>query len=774
MVNLMETEDFASDLQSPSGSSDHRFEVNRILGCGEIEDTEAIDEALVLNSSLLETPFQVLYDDTELVDNGNCGDEESLNQECYGLDQVVVDDSDDEDGSVAAGEPMCLPELSPKAGDILLESDGSNDHECQTGKQESNCDTVTGFQGSLRITASSHGPGLDFLDSQEPGESTQADALGFVDHFLMDKDLNLSPVDLPVNSCRRKSPPVSGAKGCQSLAKRIMSRSPTRKMSVFDWSSDQCDVSDPKTSPVTRASITCSKIREDQVAGDDFGVKKRSRDPCDIRKVSSHPTQRVMKNSSAKHLKMEQASGLSEGIMFISQKDAQLEDKAPKEPLEPEEDFIDIGINTQIAAEAMSALVYAPCTTEEACESDPIPGSVSEMRDQVSNLSRRNNDTIEGEPERDKLNGLFSAAPHRERNSKKKRKFTNEERTRANVSVKTCLLNLCEWRHPRAKRSRLMQRHHIPPRRSWGASLVKDRSETNTLSSSLRGSLSGTRQASSCQSGVIDLNVAYHASPRKIYDGSHESPCNKDFPRLFLQKELTTSLGGPGKIGDFVWKDLRKRRNLAHVRVLFSQNLDDETVKQQKKIMVRLGISPASSSADSTHFIADRFARTRNMLEAIALGKFVVTPIWLESCAQTRCLIDEKSYILRDIKKEKDGFCLLTSLARAKQHPLLKGFKVCITPSIKPSRGMITDLVKMTQGQVVEASEIIAAEDRNFPEDVLILSCKEDRDFCLPFVNQGAVIFTSELLLNGIVIQKLEYARHCLFSISEKRNQRNT
>jgi len=60
------------------------------------------------------------------------------------------------------------------------------------------------------------------------------------------------------------------------------------------------------------------------------------------------------------------------------------------------------------------------------------------------------------------------------------------------------------------------------------------------------------------------------------------------------------------------------------------------------------------------------------MLEAIALGKFVVTPIWLESCAQTRCLIDEKSYILRDIKKEKDGFCLLTSLARAKQHPLLK------------------------------------------------------------------------------------------------------
>ncbi|CAH8273329.1 unnamed protein product [Arabidopsis lyrata] len=768
MVNLMDTEVFASDSQSPSASSDHRYEVNGVLGCGEIEDTEPIDEEIVLDSSLLETPFQNLYDDTELVDIGNCG-----------LDEVVVDDSEDEDGgngSVAAGEPICLRELRPKAGDILLESDGSNDHECQIGKQESNCDTVTGFQGSSRITANSHGPGLELLDSQEPGESTQADALGFVDQFLMDKDLDLSPVTLPENSWRRKSPPVTGAKGCQSLAKKIKTRSPTRKMSVFDWGSDQCDVSDPKNSPVTRASITCSKRREDHVAGDDpmidLGVKKGSMDLCEDRKVSTHRTQRFMQNSSAKHHKMEQASGLSQGIMFISQKDAQFQDKASKEHLEPEEDFIDIGINTQIAAEAMSALVYAPCTNEEACESDQIPGKLSEMRDQVSNFSRRNKDTIEGGPERDNLSSLLSA-PHKERNSKKKRKFTKEE-TGTNVSVTTCLLNLCEWRHPRAKRSRLMQRHHVPPRRSWGVSSVKNRSETNTLSSRLRVSLSGTREASSCQSGVIDLNIANHASPRKIYDGSHESPCNKDFPRLFLQKELTTRLGEPGIVGDFVWKDLRRRRNLAHVRVLFSHNLDDETTKQQKKIMVRLGISPASSSADSTHFIADRFARTRNMLEAIALGKFVVTPLWLESCAQTRCLIDEKSYILRDSKKEKDGFCMLTSLARAKQHPLLKGLKVCITPNIKPSRGMITDLVKMTQGQVVEVREIIAAKDRNFPDDLMILSCEEDRDFCLPFINQGAVIFTSELLLNGIVIQKLEYARHGLFSISEKGNQRNT
>lgn len=412
---------------------------------------------------------------------------------------------------------------------------------------------VNGFQGSSRITAGdSSGQGLDYLDSQEPGDATQAEALGFVDQFLMDKDLDFSPVSLPETSLtRRKSPPFSGAKGRQSLAKRIKTISPIKKMSVFDWDcEDQCDVSDPLA---VGANVTCFKKREDPVKDDD---------PCENRKVSTHPTRRSMRNDSANYNKIGRPSGLSNDIMLISQMDAQLQDKASKEHFEPEEDFVDVGINTQIAAEAMSALLFAPCTTEEASE--------SEMREQVSNLSGRNNDTIEG------------SAPTKKGNSKKKRKFSMKERTGTNASAITCLLNSCEWRHPRAKRSRLTQRHHVPPRKSWGASSDKDRSETKTLSSRLRVSLSGTRQASSCQSGV-NLDVANHASPRKIYGRSHQSSRDKDLPKPFLPKEIK-KLGGSGNEGDFMWKDLRRRRNLTHVRVLFSNNLDDETIKQQKKV----------------------------------------------------------------------------------------------------------------------------------------------------------------------------------------------
>lgn len=89
--------------------------------------------------------------------------------------------------------------------------------------------------------------------------------------------------------------------------------------------------------------------------------------------------------------------------------------------------------------------------------------------------------------------------------------------------------------------------------------------------------------------------------------------------------------------------------------------------------MGRLGVPLASSISDATHFVTDNFVRTRNMLEAMALGKPVVTYMWLESCGQASCFIDEKNYILRDAKKEKEiGFSMPVSLARACQKPLLQ------------------------------------------------------------------------------------------------------
>ncbi|KAK9001928.1 hypothetical protein V6N11_024623 [Hibiscus sabdariffa] len=239
-------------------------------------------------------------------------------------------------------------------------------------------------------------------------------------------------------------------------------------------------------------------------------------------------------------------------------------------------------------------------------------------------------------------------------------------------------------------------------------------------------------------------------------------PYNRNLPKPSLLKELI-GLGIPELISDFAHRGLRTRKELAHVQVLFSQHLDDDVIKQQKKISARLGISITSCSTDATHFIVDKFVRTRNMLEAIAVGKPVVTPLWLDSCGQASCLLDEKKYILRDAKKEKEiGFNMAVSLARARQYPLLKDKKVCITQNVKPKKEMITSLVKAVGGEVVETSQKMTATDQKIQVDLLILSCEQDLPICTPLLEKGAAVYSSELLLNGIVIQKLEYGRHQL------------
>ncbi|XP_022760472.1 uncharacterized protein LOC111306803 isoform X2 [Durio zibethinus] len=219
-------------------------------------------------------------------------------------------------------------------------------------------------------------------------------------------------------------------------------------------------------------------------------------------------------------------------------------------------------------------------------------------------------------------------------------------------------------------------------------------------------------------------------------------------------------------------KDMRKRRDLANVRVLFSNHLDENIIKQQKKVLARLGISEASSILDATHFITDKFVRTRNMLEAIASGKPVVTHLWLESIGQVNIHIDEEAYVLRDIKKEKElGFCMPVTLAHARKRPLLQGRRVLITPNTKPGKETICHLVTAVHGQALKRIGRSALKDDKVPDDLLVLSCEEDYAICVPFLEKGAAVYSSELLLNGIVTQKLDYERHRLFADHVRRTR---
>ncbi|KAI9128918.1 hypothetical protein K1719_000401 [Acacia pycnantha] len=255
------------------------------------------------------------------------------------------------------------------------------------------------------------------------------------------------------------------------------------------------------------------------------------------------------------------------------------------------------------------------------------------------------------------------------------------------------------------------------------------------------------------------------ASPVCMGDNYYKQSCNGELRRELCSLSATRLEFTPSK-------DSRKRRDMTDVRILYSQHLNEDVIKHQKKILARLGVSVVTSILDATHFIADQFVRTRNMLEAIASGKPVVTHLWIESCGQTNCLIDEKNYILRDAKKEKEfGFSMPVSLARATRHPLLVGRRVLITPNTKPSKETISHLVKAVQGQAIERIGRSLVKDDKTQDDLLILSCEDDYALCVPFLEKGTAVYSSELLLNGIVTQKLEYERHRLFADNVKKTR---
>ncbi|OVA04379.1 BRCT domain [Macleaya cordata] len=273
-----------------------------------------------------------------------------------------------------------------------------------------------------------------------------------------------------------------------------------------------------------------------------------------------------------------------------------------------------------------------------------------------------------------------------------------------------------------------------------------------------------------CTTPINATTLVNEASPVCIGDNYQKRSCKKSLSKSSLTRELNNLCTDP--VRTLAFKDLRKRRDMASIHVLFSHHLDEDIIKQQKKILARLGVSIASSSSEATHFVTDKFVRTRSMLEAIALGKPVVTHLWLESCGQASCFIDERNYILRDSKKEKEiGFSLPVSLSRACQSPLLEGQRVFITPNVKPVKEVVASLVKAVHGQAVERIGRSVMNDDEVLKDLLVLSCEEDYEICVPLLEKGVAIYSSELLLNGIVIQKLEYERHRLFSEQVKRTR---
>ncbi|OQU88179.1 hypothetical protein SORBI_3003G420600 [Sorghum bicolor] len=595
---------------------------------------------------------------------------------------------------------------------------------------------------------------LNYLNSQEPGDESQATAIDIVERLLVEDDIGTSQKISAEPMSGTKSASILGTKVAQCLAKRGDCSSPLQKAGIFDWADDS------------------------------------SNDECTTIMIS-RKKQRIHANTQAKNLTSQTIVG---SITECNGRDSGLNSFKKPEPVGSTDDLYDaydIGPCTQMAAEAMEALSNAS-TVNYAVRENAHPES-SVLRTNLGKESKANKLCSES-PIRRQIGGTSSSVkkhPSKSKDKKNQKQLAGKAKgsmdsitiqgdTNHEVSegIKRSspsdsnIVGSDAVIHPKRKRTyTFISRSSKVQFNKAGRSAtlrsksteVADSSTTNPVSISGPDLNQLARLEKQSTSAQEDHNSSLtNREPLKELNSKHsqfrtqisKKPLKRGLEKSPGSRELASLLRNEAPP---VLQTSRQRRNMSKVHVLLSQSMDKETIKMQTKILIYFGLPVAKTISEATHFVAEKFARTRNMLEAIAMGIPIVTPSWLESCREARCFIDEKKYIMRDMKKEKElGFSMPVSLGRACKKPLLQGRRVLITPNAKPSKELLTSLVVAAHGQPL--ARITASTVKNKKIEVaFVLSCEQDHSVCMPLIESGLKVFDSELLLNGIVTQKLEF-----------------
>lgn len=220
--------------------------------------------------------------------------------------------------------------------------------------------------------------GLSYIDSQEPGELSQANALDFVERFVNEKLMELdNEVDFG-KSTGGNSKLISCAKGPQSLAKRIIERSTAGEAGNFEWDDFREDEG---------GGDIYRRMKED-FYGDRSHARKSSTYPCkpkgkkldescNVDQPKSSDKRTVHSESKLLLCKLkDNDKTLQEGQInfrknLSNEFDEQFNSDSSRGQLEPTaaktgaaEELNDVGFDTQMAAEAIEALFNGEAAAE--------------------------------------------------------------------------------------------------------------------------------------------------------------------------------------------------------------------------------------------------------------------------------------------------------------------------------------------------------------------------------------------------------------------------
>ncbi|XP_044064778.1 mediator of DNA damage checkpoint protein 1 isoform X2 [Siniperca chuatsi] len=188
-------------------------------------------------------------------------------------------------------------------------------------------------------------------------------------------------------------------------------------------------------------------------------------------------------------------------------------------------------------------------------------------------------------------------------------------------------------------------------------------------------------------------------------------------------------------------------------KVLFTGMVDETG----ERVLARLGGCIAKGMADMNCLVTDKVRRTVKFLCAVAKGVPIVTTHWLEKSGKAGSFLSPNDFIVKDPEQEKKFiFCLQESLRIAGSQPLLQGYEIHVTKSVKPEPVQMKDIITCS------GATFLPKMPTSHKPQTVVISCEEDWPLCGPALSASIPVVTAEFILTGTLQQKLNFQTHSL------------
>jgi len=271
--------------------------------------------------------------------------------------------------------------------DIPVETNGTS-LRCRVFNEGDDLDKMPIHHGELE--------GLSYVNSQEPGVLSQADALNFVDRFLEDNITEFDQESNCVKNMEEKSKSIPSTKCQHSLAKTINDRGKTGRTGIYDWDDSREDEGGgdiylrrkndffkgethrPRSLPIFQKRRECRVNLNDDKEDENIPNK---------RKTAAHSDSRVGMNILKVRDSVIPEATIKLKRNLANELDELFNTDCSRGEMEPNanagEQMLDVGPDTQLAAEAMETL----CNAKDIADNDTAHVTRSGLNYKLNNSS---------------------------------------------------------------------------------------------------------------------------------------------------------------------------------------------------------------------------------------------------------------------------------------------------------------------------------------------------------------------------------------------------